>query len=375
MRDARQLLERELLGRLGVEEDASPEQIEAAHDAVVDYVTAAPRPLRRWARAQAAAADEAFALLSDPGALDARAEARVGGLPPATPDEVSEPPARAVPRSTGRRKSRTSRDEMTALSTEVEDEADPDDEDDVDALIAEVTPSAHRDEVRRPARRPSRASGNGSRRWLRPALAAGAVVVATVLGIVIYQSGASTPLAASAASASADPSSGLDEEQVAALMARVQADPNDTDALMSLGDAFFAAGEYDVAANWLAKLVAIEPSNARALLALGAADYNAGNMTEAEQSWLQVVALDPENVEAYYDLGWVYLQEEPLDLDSVRSAWEKVLALAPGTEVAQQVQEHLDALASASPAASGSAVASPSQAGESTAVPSPSVAP
>jgi tetratricopeptide (TPR) repeat protein len=245
----------------------------------------------------------------------------------------------------------------------------------VDALIAQVTPSAHRDEVRGPARGRPRAATARPRPWLRPALAAGAVVAAVIVGIVIYQSGGTSPIAAAEASASAAPSAGLDEAQVAALMARVQSDPNDTDALMGLGDAFFAAGEYDVAANWLAKLVAIQPSNSRALLALGAADYNAGNLSEAEQSWLKVVELDPENVEAHYDLGWVYLQQEPSDLAAVRREWEKVLDLAPGTEVAQRVQEHLDALESPAPAASASSSASPSVAANSTPTPSASAAP
>jgi cytochrome c-type biogenesis protein CcmH/NrfG len=374
VRDRRELLERELLGCLGVERDAGPEQIEAAHDAVVDYLASAPRPLRRWARAQAAAADEAFALLSDPVALAERAEASAGSPVPPAPDERAEARARADTRQAPRRTRRAHRDGEPTASVLEEHAAGLVDEDDVDALIAEVTPSAHRDEVRRPARRSSPASGDGPRRWLRPVLAAGAVVAATILGIVIYQSG-SAPTAASAASASAAASSSFDEAQVAALMARVQANPNDTDALMSLGDAFFADGQYDVAASWLAKLVAIEPANARALLALGAADYNSGNLSEAEQSWLAVIALDSENVEAHYDLGWVYAQQEPPDVASMRREWEKVLELAPGTDVAQQVQQHLDALASASPVATGSSGASSSPDAAATAVASPSVAP
>ncbi len=373
-RDPRALLERELLGRLGAEADASPEQIEAAHHAVVDYLATAPRTLRRWARVHAAAADEAFALLSDPVALGERATAQAADLArsvTAVPPESGDPVAA---RPSAGRTSRRRREEEPPQPADADDDAD-DGDDDVDALIAEVTPSAHRDEVRRPGPRRPRATTGSSRRWVRPVLAAGAVVAATIVGIVIFQSGGTSPIAASEASPSAAPSSGFDEAQVAALMARVQSDPNDTEALMALGDAFFAAGEYDVAGNWLAKLVAIEPSNARALLALGAADYNAGNLSEAEQTWLKVVALDPENVEAHYDLGWVYLQQEPSELAAVQREWEKVLELAPGTEVAQRVQEHLDALASSTPDPSASTAASPSAAAQSTLAPSASVAP
>ena len=100
-------LERELLARLGLDPSATPEDVSSAHEAVSAYLAAAPRDLRSWARAQAAGADEAYALLTDPAAL-ARAVALVGAgarsavLPggPATPPAHRDPllpTAAAVP--------------------------------------------------------------------------------------------------------------------------------------------------------------------------------------------------------------------------------------------------------------------------------------
>jgi hypothetical protein len=70
-------LERELLARLGLDPSATPEDLSTAHQAVSAYLAGAPRHLRSWARTQAAGADEAYALLTDPAAL-ARAVALVG---------------------------------------------------------------------------------------------------------------------------------------------------------------------------------------------------------------------------------------------------------------------------------------------------------
>jgi tetratricopeptide (TPR) repeat protein len=359
-RDRQAMLEHDLLGRLGLGSDATPERIEATHDAVVEYLSGAPRSLRGWARTQAAAADEAFALLSDPAALDRAAalgatepvpvpkgggavRAQVPATEPATTTSV---PAR---RSSPRSERRSGAGEAGHATSSEE----------LDALIAEVTPSAHRDEVRSPVRTPADGKpaggpallGHGRQRRL---VLAAVAVAAVVLAVVIHNWGSGSTMAAIDAGTTPAAVPTLDEAQVSALMARVQADPTDTEALMDLGDAFFQAGDYAVAADWLAKLVAIDPTDTRALLALGASDFNAGDAAEAEQYWLEVVNLDPGNVEAHYDLGFLYLQQQPPDYEGMQREWRQVVDLAPGTDVAQSVQAHLDALASMSPSVGAS---------------------
>lgn len=73
-------VERELLARLGLTTDASSQEIEAAHDELVEYLERAPHDLHGWAQREIAAADEAYALLSDPtidrSALAAHAAAK-----------------------------------------------------------------------------------------------------------------------------------------------------------------------------------------------------------------------------------------------------------------------------------------------------------
>ncbi len=347
-------LEGDLLARLGLGTDTTPEQIATTHDAVVGFLAGAPRDLRGWARSQAAAADEAYALLSDPAALArCAALAEPAGRPALRPDGPAATPARraASPNPLPERPPTARDEQMTA-------------DDELDELIAAVTPSAHRDEVQRPRTRPKTAGDAVPRKGRlipvrRLVVVAGLVASALAIAFIGYNlGGGGTPVtAATTAVGSAAPSPSLDTAKVASLMATIQANPNDKNALMGLGDAFFAAGQYDVAAQWLAKLVKIDPQDTQALLALGAADYNNGNATDAETYWKQVVDLDPRSVEAHYDLGFLYLQESPPDMAGVQSEWQKVVQLAPGTQVAQNVQAHLDALASAAP--SGSASAAP----------------
>ena len=159
----------------------------------------------------------------------------------------------------------------------------------------------------------------------------------------------SQTLAVSTQEPSSIPStSAVDPAKVSGLMAQLQASPNDTAILMGLGNEYYTAGQYDTAGQWFDKVLAIEPKNVDALLARGAISFNLGDLTAAEATWKQVVAIDPRNVEAHYDLGFLYLNLATPDWAGVQREWELVVQLAPGTQLAETVQQHLDSLAASS---------------------------
>lgn len=362
--------ERDLLGRLGLDERATTEDIARTRDELQSFLATAPRSIRGWARTQATAADEAFALLSDPTARhDAGALPTSRSRSAAQPDGPATPPVRrAIPAAD------------PAPMPSVAPEGDEDET--FEAMLAELTPSMHRDRLAKPGTAWAAAAvsygATSSRRFPRAlAIAAGLVAVAAAVVIGVYQLG--VPAVASAPSVSPAPTSGLDQARVAELMGRIQTDPKDTAALLELGDLFFQAGDYSAAVTWLDKLVALEPNNVRGRLALGAAQFNLGDVETAETHWTEVLKVDPDNVEAHYDLGFLYLNQAPPDLDGVQREWAEVVRLAPNTEIAKVVQQHLDALATASFAPSAGASAAPGT--DASAAPSsipseaPSVAP
>jgi len=146
----------------------------------------------------------------------------------------------------------------------------------------------------------------------------------------------------------------LDQAAVAALMVKIQANPNDADSLMALGDEYYKTGDFKTAADWYTKVTAVEPTVARGYLALGASAFNQGDSATALTAWTKVLSLDETNVEAHYDLGFLYLNEQPPDMAGVQREWTRVVQLDPNSDIATTVKAHLDALASASPAASAS---------------------
>jgi cytochrome c-type biogenesis protein CcmH/NrfG len=405
--------EHDLLERLGLDERATAEDVARTRDELQAFLAAAPKSIRGWARRQASAADEAFVLLSDPtawpgpGALPepgARSASQPGG--PATPPVRRATPNAALAALTATATATavpavSAASAVSAAPEALEAAAFEGDEDAAfEAMLAEVTPSMHRDRVAPrpdPAKRArsvatapaangrAATAGNGraataaarrraavpapaggSRRFPKVLAAMAGIAVLAVGVVAIYQFG-STPAVTGAQSTPA-PTAALDQDKVAALMSRIQADPSDTAALLELGDAFFTAEEFETSIVWFEKLVALEPDNIPGLLALGAANYNLANDAEAKARWLEVLALEPDNVVAHYDLGFLYLNQAPPDYEAVRREWAEVVRLDPESDLAAFVSQHLEALPA--PSADASAGTSPAPSAASSAAPS-----
>jgi tetratricopeptide (TPR) repeat protein len=322
-------VERELLGRLGLSMDANTQDLERAHDELIDFLELAPHELRGWADRQVALADEAYVLLSDP--TRSLVGVSIETLPSLAPAGNAPAPSVAPPHGT----------------------------------VAHE-PIAH---PTNPAR-PDLAGERGGRSQVRRVLLAGAGVVA-VLTVVfaVYATGA--PAVPGVTGTPVPEASGVaqvDAAQVGALMQNIQADPTDVASLQALADVYFQASDYTTAAEWEAKVLALEPKNITALLGLGAATFNQGNAIEAEKHWSAVLDLDPLNLEAHYDLGFMYFSQNPPDIERTTAEWNSVIEIAPESDIAKTVATHLETLQnwaassvpSESPAASSSVGATPS---------------
>jgi cytochrome c-type biogenesis protein CcmH/NrfG len=397
-------MERELLARLGLDSSATPEDVNTAHEAVTAYLAAAPRDLRSWARAQASGADEAYALLTDPAAL-ARAVALVGAgarsdvLPggPATPPahrDSPAPAAAAVPPTAAA---------VPAIAAPRYDEDGRRivSDDEIDALLAEVDPTAHREVVGTPAQRAAALTAVApvsdprgstlsnllaSKAFRNLALVGATVAAIGIVAVFGFNAGDSSAQAiganpaASAAPAASAPV--LDQAAVGALMEKIQANPKDADALMALGDEYYKVGDFATAGNWFTKVTALEPTNVRGFLALGATGFNSGDLDAAEVAWRKALDIDDKNVEANYDLGFLYFNRQPPDMAKVQEHWNRVVELDPDSEIAQTVKAHLGAIASMVPgspapgaSAAPSAAPAASPAATPAATPAPSAAP
>ena len=282
----------ELLGRLGLRADASDQDVEAAHNGLVEFLELAPHEVQSWATARTTDVDEAFALLSGP---------EQDLIPPAAPSVAT-----------------------------VQDAPEP-------AYSPSVaSPTA-------PASPASRRPGRTQLVWAIVPL----LIVAVVLGV--YYMGKSdvpgisgTPTNTQATTAAGAPTAvAVDKVKVAALTTKVTANPKDIASLQGLGDAYWAASDYKTAAVWEQKILDIDPKNQVALVSLGAAQFNQGNAAEAEKNWLVAAKLYPNLAEVHYDLGFLYLSQTPPDKVKMTAAWNKVIAIDPNSAIAKTVATHL----------------------------------
>jgi tetratricopeptide (TPR) repeat protein len=172
-----------------------------------------------------------------------------------------------------------------------------------------------------------------------------AVTVGVVVAVYNMGGGQDEPATRPTATAERQGLSPADRARAAGLVEKLDANPKDVAALVALGDLYFKAGDYKTAGTWMEHAIAIDPENVRARLALGAAKFNLGDAADARRDWLRVIAADPENVEAYYDLGFLYLSENPPDTARAKKMWRKVVEIAPpGSSVAKTVAAHLKGL-------------------------------
>jgi tetratricopeptide (TPR) repeat protein len=289
----------ELLGRLGLRADANDQDIETAHNGLVDFLELAPHEVKSWATARSTDVDEAFALLAGPEqdlippVAEPVATAQVGldetPLPPAPP-VFSARPAASAPAAPGRHWPQRTQ------------------------LIWAIAPL---------------------------------LVVAIVLAVYFMGnssgvpgiSGAPTNTTTTAPAGSTTVP--VDQAKVAALMTKISANPKDKASLQSLGDIYFAAADYKSASTWEQKVLGVDPKNQVGLLSLGAAQFNLGNAAAAKKQWLIAAGLYPKNAEVHYDLGFLYMSATPPDSVNRDAEWKKVIAIDPNSQLAKTVATHI----------------------------------
>jgi tetratricopeptide (TPR) repeat protein len=310
-----------LLGRLGLRADATDQDVEAAHDELVEFLELAPHDVKSWAASATAEADEAFALLSGPE------KDLVAAAPVAVMAQVSV--HKATPGATA----------VAATSS---------------GFNAPAAPPAP------PAKPWAPAVLTSAKAQKSKLIGAGvAVAVVAVVASVFFMGKGSavpgitgTPTSTSTTAASNGPTPvPADPAKVAALMQKITANPKDKASFQALGDIYFAAADYKNASVFEQKVLGVDPKNQVALLAGGAAQFNLGNAPAAKKLWLVAAKLYPKSAEVHYDLGFLYMSATPPDSANMTAEWKKVVAIDPNSALAKTVSSHL---ASSTPKATAS---------------------
>ena len=178
------------------------------------------------------------------------------------------------------------------------------------------------------------------------------ILAGIVLSVYYLGDGGAAPTAAgmpTAASTATPTPPPLDQAKVTGLEAKLETDARDVETLRSLAQEYFKAEQFDRAAEYHQKLLAVAPDDMDARLTLGVALFNTGDTPGAEEQWLRAVEIDPKSPHPHYNLGFLYLSKNPPDMTKVESSWRRVIDLAPDSELAKTATSHLKRLATPAP--------------------------
>ena len=196
-------------------------------------------------------------------------------------------------------------------------------------------------------------------------LAAAAVIIVRQMGLIgatgSSEAGGQMTMPANhpMVGASADPSAmaqmdqaePVDTDLEAELKAEAEADSTNVSARQQLGVMYLKADLYQDAITWLQQILDTDPDNLDALLAIGSAEYQSSQYDAAEKHWRRVTELDSSVAEPWYNLGVLYMAKTPPETGRATECWNKVLEIAPDSDLAAGVRTHLNRISSSPTAA------------------------
>lgn len=133
----------------------------------------------------------------------------------------------------------------------------------------------------------------------------------------------------------------MDEKNtVAEFKKRFNADSNDIDAAIALGNIYYDQGDAGQAIPCYRRALDINPDLAGIRTDLGTMYWRNGDISLAEQAFREAIARDPGFGHAYVNLGLLLLRAKNA-VSEARATWQKLLEVDPEHDVAIKARELL----------------------------------
>ena len=253
-------------------------------------------------------------------------------------------------------------DDESGEAADVEDLLADDEGPEPDSRTARTVGRAGGDHPRTPSKLQRRTGVSRVNLVLVVLLAAAAVIIVRQMGQTRGGESASEmtmPSDHPAVTSSADPSAiaqmdeaePVDTEEETRLKTEAEADSANVSARQQLGEMYLKAALYQDAVTYLQQILDVDPDNLDALLTIGVAEYQSNQYEAAENHWLHATELALDVAEPWYNLGLLYMARTPPDAERATECWDKVLTIAPDSDMAASVRAHQGSMGSASAAA------------------------
>jgi cytochrome c-type biogenesis protein CcmH/NrfG len=130
---------------------------------------------------------------------------------------------------------------------------------------------------------------------------------------------------------------------IAELEERLEADPDDAESLIELGNLYITVGGFQRAADVLTRAVEISPGDPELKADLGLALYSSGSVSEAVTQFEETLRIQPNHPQTLFNMGIVML-EQLNDPAGAIEYWERMIELNPGHPQTPMVQEQIERL-------------------------------
>ena len=170
-------------------------------------------------------------------------------------------------------------------------------------------------------------------------------IIGAISGIKFYgaQKGGSSPSNVSE-EAPASPQAKVNlAQEIVQLEEALKRDPENLQALISLGNAYFDSNQEKKAIETYQKALKIDPKNADVRTDMGIMYRNIKDYDIAVREFRQAAKDNPNHVNSRFNLA-IVLQRDKKDIQEAIAAWEEFLRVAPTDERAAMAKAQLEQL-------------------------------
>ncbi len=171
-------------------------------------------------------------------------------------------------------------------------------------------------------------------------------VIGAISGIKFYagQRGGSSSAQGEQQGGPASPQAKTDlSQEIAQLEDVLKKDPNNLQALISLGNAYFDTNQYNKAIDAYQKALKLDPKNADVRTDLGIMYRSIKDYDGAIREFKQAAKDNPTHVNSRFNLA-IVLQNDKKDIPAAITAWEDFLKVEPAGQRAGMAKAQLEQL-------------------------------
>jgi len=130
------------------------------------------------------------------------------------------------------------------------------------------------------------------------------------------------------------------DAQAAPTLDKLKSEPDNPDLLTSVGNLYYDAQQYPIAADFYARVLKARPSDAAVRTDMATAYWYMGNADTAIAEFSKALTYEPNKPNTLFNLGLVRLQGKK-DAAGAVADWEKLLAANPNYEAKDKVKQML----------------------------------